>query len=65
MLDDYSSTSLSYNRNEAIETITLGSCLPVIAIYGAKNVEKSTFAWYLANSLPNRSRIIPRLCSSQ
>lgn len=59
-LDDYSSaTNLPCDWKEAVESITLGSSVPVIAICGAKNVGKSTFARFLVNSLLNRSRTIP------
>ena len=61
-VDSYSSaTSIPGDWKEAVETITLSPSMPVIAICGAKNVGKSTFARFLANSLLNRSRIVPPL----
>lgn len=59
-----SSTSIPRDWKEAIESITLSSSVPVIAICGAKNVGKSTFARFLVNSLLNRSRTVPPLCYS-
>jgi len=59
-LDDcVSPTALPSDWKGAVETVTHGSSVPVIAICGAKNVGKSTFARFLVNSLLNRSQILP------
>lgn len=52
---DSSATSIPRDWKDAVETITLGSNFPIVAICGAKNVGKSTFARFLVNSLLNRS----------
>lgn len=58
-LEDHSAvTQLPYDWKAAVETITQGTVVPVIAVCGAKNVGKSTFARFLVNSLLNRSVIL-------
>ncbi|KAG0593176.1 hypothetical protein KC19_1G309000 [Ceratodon purpureus] len=56
-----SATSIPRDWKEAVETITHGSSIPIIAICGAKNVGKSTFARFLVNSLLNRYKEVAYL----
>lgn len=58
---DSSATSIPRDWKDAVETITLGSNFPIVAICGAKNVGKSTFARFLVNSLLNRYKEVAYL----
>jgi hypothetical protein len=61
-LENYSAvTQLPYDWKAAVETITQGSGVPVLAVCGAKNVGKSTFARFLVNSLLNRYKQVAYL----